>query len=324
MLFYYTKEIERVTKIFELDINNDSWELIKQSIDAFELLIKAIFNKHGLVYRKAENLPGVNAVFKVGDKVIKIFAPVESGFYSADYYEIETEALNHAKNVQVASPELLFKGIIDDKYIFRYIIMEFIDGQVAEHKIVSFTEIEKRAFSTKVRNITDNLNVNMQNAIIPVFSLEVGLLSDRWNRKDLPESFYDDRISVIKEMLFDDLVYVHGDQNGKNIIIDDNGDTYIIDYAGRSIAPYYCEWWTIVFLLFKCNPTMMAAYFGDYRNEAFYNQLTKSILISEFGVVEIKEMCEAMAVDINTLTDISKLKELIVSCLEDGNVHIKY
>jgi tRNA A-37 threonylcarbamoyl transferase component Bud32 len=314
-----------LAKLFELDICNDSWwGFINQSIDAFELLIKTIFNKHGLVYSKAENLPGVNAVFKVGDKVIKIFAPVESGCYGADYYEIELEALNHANNVQVATPKLLFKGIIDDKYIFRYIIMEFIDGQIAECKIASFTENEKIVFATKVRNITNKLNINMQSAIIPVFSHKACFLYDRWNRKDFPESFYDDRISVINEMSFDDLIYVHGDLNGKNIIIDDNSDIYILDYAGSSIAPYYCEWWTIAFLLFKCNPMMMAAYFGDYRNEAFHSKLTKSILISEFGVVEIKEICEAMAVDTSTMTDISKLKELIICCLEDGNIYIKY
>jgi serine/threonine protein kinase len=319
--------VKKLAKLFELDINYDSWwGFINQSVDAFELIIKAIFNKHGLVYSKAENLPGVNAVFKVGDKVIKIFAPVESGCYGADYYEIETEALNHANNVQVASPKLLFKGIIHDKYIFRYIIMEFIDGQIAERKIASFTENEKRIFSTKLRNITNKLNVNIQNAVIPVFSLEACLLNDRWNRKDFPESFCDDRISVIKEMSFDDqdLVFIHGDLNGRNIIIDDNDAVYITDYAASSIAPYYCEWYAIIFLLFKCNPTMMTAYFGDYRNEAFYNQLTKCILISDFGVVEIKEICEAMAVDTSTLTSISKLKELIIRCLEDGNVNIKY
>jgi tRNA A-37 threonylcarbamoyl transferase component Bud32 len=311
--------------LFELDICRDSWwGFIKQSVDAFESLIKTVFTKHGLVYSKAENLSGVNAVFKVGDKVIKIFAPVESGCYGADYYEIEIEALNHVNNVQVASPKILFKGIIDDKYIFRYIIMEFIDGQVAERKIVSFTKNEKRAFSTRVRNITKKLNINVQNATIPVFSLEACLLNDRWNRKDLPDSFYDDRISIINEMSFNDLVFVHGDLNGKNIIINDYDDIYIIDYAGSSIAPYYCEWYAIVFLLLKCNPTMMAAYFGDYHNDVFYNQLTKSILISDFGVVEIKEICEAMAVDTSTLTDISKLKKLIVRCLEDGNVLIKY
>lgn len=311
-----------MAKLFELDINNDSWKFIKQSIDAFELLINAIFNKHGLIYKKAENFnSGINAVFKVGDKVIKIFAPVESGCYGADYYEIETEALNYANNVQVASPKLLFKGIIHDKYIFRYIIMEFIDGQIAERKIASLTENEKRDFSTKLRDITNKLNINMQSTIIPVKSREAFLLDDRW-QKDFSEHFCNERIDIIKEMSFDNLVYVHGDIHAKNLIIDSNGTIYLADFAESSIAPYYCEWYAIVFLLFKCNPVMMTAYFGDYRNEEFYSQLTKSILI--YGALAVKEICEAMAVDTITLTDISKLKELVICCLEDGNVDIKY
>jgi serine/threonine protein kinase len=239
----------------------------------------------------------------------------------ADYYEIETEALNHANNVQVASPNLLFKGITDDKYIFRYIIMEFIDGQIAEHKISLLTENEKVIFATKLRNVTNKLNVNIQNAIIPVMSREACLLDDRW-RKDYPERFCDERIDFIKEMSFDDLVYVHGDIHAKNIIIDSNGAIYLTDFAASSIAPYYCEWYAIAFLLLKCNPVMMSTYFGDYRNEKYYNQLTKSILI--YGTIAVKEICEAMAVDTSTLTDISKLKELIICCLEDGYVEIKY
>ena len=314
-----------MAKLFKLDINNDSWEFIKQSIDAFELLIKTVFNKHGLVYSKAENfISGINAVFRVSDKVIKIFAPVESGFYSVDYYGIETEALNHANNVQVASPKLLFNGIIDDKYIFKYIIMEFIDGQEAERKIASFTENEKRIFSTNIRNMINKLNVKMQSAIIPVLSREVCLLNDRWSRKDYLESFCDDRISVIKKMSFDDLVYVHGDIHAKNMIFDSNGAIYFIDFAESHIAPYYYEWWSIVFLLFKCNASMMTAYFGDYCNEEFYNQLTKSILINEFGAVAVKEICEAMAIETSALIDISKLKKLIMCCLENGNICIEY
>jgi serine/threonine protein kinase len=315
--------VKKLAKLFELDINNDSWwGFINQSVDAFELLIQAIFIKHGLVYRKAENLQGVNAVFKIGDKVIKIFAPVESGCYDANYYEIETEALNHANNMQVDSPKLLFKGIINDKYIFKYIIMEFIDGQIVERKITSFNENEKIFFSSKLRNITNKLNVNMLNEIIPVFSLEECLLDDSWSKNNFPKSFYDDRISVIKEMSFDDLVYVHGDLHAKNIIVDSNGAIYLTDFAASSIAPYYCEWYAIVFLLFKCNPAMMTAYFGDYRNEEFYDLLTKSILI--YGALAVEEICEAMAVDTSALTDVSKLKELIVCCLEGENVDIKY
>jgi hypothetical protein len=40
--------------------------------------------------------------------------------------------------------------------------------------------------------------------------------------------------------------------------------------------------------------------------------------------VAVKEICEAKAIETSTLKDILKLKELIICCLEDGNVNIKY
>ena len=134
--------------LFNLDINKKSWGHIFQSIDAFELLVKAIFDKHGLTCEKIENLtPGTNAVFKVGDKVVKIFAPVESGFYNVDYFDIEMEAQNHVNNVGVTSPKLLHTGVVEDKYIFRYIIMEHITGQEPGARLASYSDKQKNDFA---------------------------------------------------------------------------------------------------------------------------------------------------------------------------------
>lgn len=57
-----------------------SWGKIFQSIEAFEPLVKYIFNRHNLTFTEIEHCtPGTNAVFKVGNYVVKIFAPKESG-----------------------------------------------------------------------------------------------------------------------------------------------------------------------------------------------------------------------------------------------------
>jgi hypothetical protein len=62
-------------------INNwQEWGEIFQSIPAFTPLVEYILRKENLPSVKIENLtPGTNAVFKVGDYVVKIFAPAESG-----------------------------------------------------------------------------------------------------------------------------------------------------------------------------------------------------------------------------------------------------
>ena len=64
--------------LFTAQINNwDDWGKLFQSISAFTPLVEHIFHKENLPYANIENLkPGTNAVFKVGEYVIKISGDV--------------------------------------------------------------------------------------------------------------------------------------------------------------------------------------------------------------------------------------------------------
>lgn len=60
--------------------NWSDWGCVFQSIPAFDGLIREIFRREALPCSGISNLtPGTNAVFRVGDYVIKIFFPMESG-----------------------------------------------------------------------------------------------------------------------------------------------------------------------------------------------------------------------------------------------------
>jgi len=277
--------------LFDLDIDRSSWERVFQSVDAFEPLIKAIFDKHGLAYSKAENLtPGTNAVFKAGDKVIKIYAPEESGFYEIDYFEIDKAAQSHINNCGITTPKVLFSGVITDKYVFRYVVMEFISGQETQQKLESFSEKQKRGFAHRIKDITSKINVRIDSAVIPVLPQD-GCLTN------------------------ENPVFVHGDLTAENVIIDDRGGICLLDFEDSLIAPYFYEWPPLVFDLFRLDPVMMEAYFGDYKNDAFYERLTQSVLIHEYGNLYVKEMCEARAVDSKGLESFSQLKEFLIGCL---------
>lgn len=310
-----------MTWLFEQTVDKDSWGVLFRSIDAFEPLIRAIFERHDLVFTGIENLtPGSNAVFRVGDRVVKIFAPVESGLYNNDF-EIETEAQKHANNQRVSSPKLLYAGFIRDKYLFEYIIMEFISGQEAEQELLHLSEEQRKNFALQLRQITDKLNVATTSGIIPKLTVRDCFENNRW--EDFSKSFCDNRKSIIKELSFDSCTYTHGDLTAENMIIGDGDTVYIIDFADSRIAPSYYEWPPIVFGLFGCNPTMMTAYFGDYHNDNFYEQLTLSILVHEFGAVFIRQLCELENEALNTLTDVLCLKTFIISCLKKGNAKVK-
>lgn len=75
----------------------DDWAQLFQSARAFEPLAKAIFQRHGLPFcALARTKPGTNAVFFAGEYVLKIFAPMESGFSTGRDYETERFGLARA------------------------------------------------------------------------------------------------------------------------------------------------------------------------------------------------------------------------------------
>jgi serine/threonine protein kinase len=238
--------------LFKPIINgNNSWAELFQSICAFTPIIEAIFIKHELEIGEIENLtPGTNAVFRINDKVIKIFAPIESGYSTGDDYFIELSALKHANNVRITAPFLVCAGSIEDRYLFRYIVMDFISGQDAEHKLMLYQTKQKSNLAYKLKAITQKLNTIVSQTEIPILELNDCLENKRWN--EFPQSFCQDRKIFIGSKNFSDFVYTHGDLTGENMIINDDDDIYIIDFADSRIAPYYYEWSPIVFALFGC------------------------------------------------------------------------
>jgi len=285
-------------------------------------LINAIFLKHELEIGEIENLtPGTNAVFRINDKVIKIFAPIESGYSTDDDYFIELSALKHANDVRITAPLLVCTGSIDDRYLFRYIIMDFIHGQDAEHKLELYNTIQKSNFAHKLNKITEKLNAKVTQSKIPLFDLNSCLESSRWG--EFSDSFCKDRNAFIRSKTFSDFVYTHGDLTGENMIIDDNDDIYIIDFADSRIAPHYYEWPPIIFALFGCNPTMMEAYFGDFHNDEFYKMVTLSLVIHEFGSNILQQICALEGISLHTITDISYLKALLIKSIESGKMKVR-
>jgi hypothetical protein len=93
--------------LFRKEINDwPSWATVFQSIDEFRPLIRAIFEREMLegVDRVSELTPGTNAVFRVGEYVIKIFAPEESGVNSDADYEAELQSMRRAQQQGIRTP----------------------------------------------------------------------------------------------------------------------------------------------------------------------------------------------------------------------------
>lgn len=198
--------------------------------------------------------------------------------------------------------------------------MDFMNGQEAEHKLPTFTDEQKTNFALALKCITEKLNIPTTSKSIPQLTIN-DYHNNGWNV--FPESFCESRKTFINHFSFNDPVYVHGDLTSENIIISDDGAIHIIDFADSHIAPYYYEWPPIVFDLFGCDPIMMAAYFGDYHHDEFYEYLTVSLLIHEYGAGILEYLCKSANISINMVVDVAYLKAFLIKCLCDKSIKVK-
>lgn len=268
--------------LFTDEINGwDSWGKLFQSISTFEPLIKYIFVKEKLPFTKIERCtPGTNAVFKVGDHVIKIFAPEESGIDSTADFETESFAMHRAAMLGVSVPKLVTSGYIQDKYRFSYMIMEHVNGTEINKLNQNFTFEEKIAIGHRLRLITDAIN-------IPCCSFnDIEVIHDedrqkRWGKYS--ECFKKERLTYINSHDFGGKVFVHGDLNGDNILLSPDKKLSIIDFADAVLAPAVYEHALIVCELFQFNKAYMKGYFGNYNIDEITELCFNGILIHDFG-----------------------------------------
>ena len=274
--------------LFKESINCWSdWGRVYQSIPAFCDLAQAILKKENLPLYNLEHLtPGTNAVFKVGEYVIKIFAPTESGIDQSSDLKTEIFSINRAKSLGVLTPKIIAVGFIEDSYRFDYIITEYIESKLFHDFSSDMSNCEKLLFGRKLREITDTLNTSCEsfNSLDIILDKERNV---RWNRYQ--DSFKEERLSYITGYDYGNRVFVHGDLCSDNILISQKGDIYIIDFADSVVAPICYEHGHIAVELFDFTRSYTKGFFGDCSVEELTDICFNGLLIHDFGADIIKE-----------------------------------
>jgi serine/threonine protein kinase len=260
-----------------------SWGKVFQSIDAWQPLILYIFQKENIPCEQIENLtPGTNAVFKVDEYVVKIFAPKESGMEVGTDYCVELFGLERANRLGISAPKLVGGSTVDDKYQFRYMIMEFVHGNALGKIENGLSYNEKLTVGRNLREITDKLNTPCE----PFHSIDVltqAIHNDGWAH--FPASFIKERLAFLADYHIDEneKVYCHGDLNPDNIFVDDKLELCIIDFADAMLAPENYEQALIACELFCFEKPYMLGYFGEYKPEYITELCMNGLLIHDSG-----------------------------------------
>lgn len=268
--------------LFTYDIHDwPSWSKVFHSIVAWQPLIEYIFQKENLPFTAVERLtPGTNAVFKVGEYVVKIFAPIESGIDSTLDIQTETFAMKRSIAFGISVPKCIACGCVEDKYSFSYMIMEFISGKEFTDVADTLSNGEKVAFGRKLREITDKMNT-------PCESFNgIDVLNDkgryrRWGK--YPAAFLQERLDYIKTHNYGEKVFVHGDLCSDNILVANDGGLFIIDFADAVTAPVIYEQAHVASELFRFDKAFLTGYFGEYDPYWLTDLCFSGLLIHDFG-----------------------------------------
>ena len=256
------------------------WSRLYQSIPAFTPLAEHILRRECLpVVPLGPLTPGTNAVFRAGDVVLKIFAPPESGFNEPGELQTEIFATRRAGQLGLNAPKLIAEGVVEDKYSFAYMVMEFIPGIEFCEAVKTMTDDEKLAFAQKLRAVTDRMNT----PCAPFNTIDALHDKTRWERWDkFPARFREERAAWIDSHDFGVFVFCHGDLNGDNIIISPQGKLYIIDFADALLAPLSYEH-ALLAAAFDYDPALMRGYFGDEPVDLLAERCFEGTLIHDFG-----------------------------------------
>lgn len=268
--------------LFEKEINGwKSWGEVFQDKEAFTPLAHAILEEAGFPALPLGSLsPGTNAVFRSGGTVIKIYVPAESGYDSLPDWLNEKAVMEQAAALGVSAPKLLAAGEKQDRYLFRWIIMEYCPGDEAGDAFAAMSPGERAAFAVRVREVLDKLN--RPAPIVGKDLKKQAAENERFGclHPNLVKEIKRRAASLPLEQ--EEYVLVHGDCTGENLLVQD-GQPMLIDFADCTLAPRWYELPAAVFELFRCDPCAVRAFCGDTDSDLLLQRLLDGLAVHPFG-----------------------------------------
>ncbi|MEK8213439.1 MULTISPECIES: aminoglycoside phosphotransferase family protein [unclassified Paenibacillus] len=298
--------------LFEHNLNGwDSWSSVFQSKEAFFPLAKAIFDKEGLpLVKSLETLPpGTNAVFKANELIIKIYAPIQTNLDTQQDYATELAVMEFAMNHNISIPKIIGHGEFMDKYLFRYLIMDYVPAAFSIQELLLASSSEKKEFVNHIKQISVKLHQPAQN-LLPRIDLRIQ--DNRMNRMDgLNPNLIKELARCAENLDYDEVVLVHGDITRDNLIIGTDRSVTLIDFADCIMAPAYYELPAIIFELFLCDQELVAVYIGEEDRELFLDALIKGLSIHLFCGFILKDYFERSDIPRDRVASIDELRLLL-------------
>ncbi len=303
--------------LFQPVIENwKTWGEIFCSISAFFPLIREIFQKEKLVLGEIQNLtPGTNAVFRCGNYVIKIYAPAESGLdCSRDFY-MEKTLLHFAAKLGIAAPNYITSGEFCDKYRFPYLIMDYAEGTEGGTWLKNCTVRQKKAAVRQLKKLLERLHQPAcELPPFPAADIKRRALENP-RLQQLSAPLAEEIKRRIGAVAMDNLVLVHGDITGENVLVTPDGKPMLIDFADACIAPSCYELPPLLIELFRFEPQLVREWIGSTDFEPFLDQFIDGLALHDFGPDLIQTFLDRQGIPVSAIHTLRDLRNIFSALL---------
>lgn len=294
--------------LFHENITNlEDWSNVFQNKTAFTPLAREIFAQCGLLFPGLENCtPGSNAVFRAGPYLLKIFAPEESKIGGEGEFLAETYGLERAQKLGVSAPRILAWGVIHDRYVFRWLLLEWVEGALLAHAAPGLSDGDWKALGAQLRQAVERLDTPC-----PPFhdrALQGRLAEERW--KLFPETFRRERAAFLENWK-PETVFVHGDLNADNLLVTADDRLVLIDFADCRTAPFETELAALMCDGFRFPAAWLGGFLGESDRAQTAQALVRGLLLHDYGAWIIRDRVAAP----ETLYTLKDLERSLLCCL---------
>lgn len=276
------------------------WKDFLKNDDSIIKIINSILDQCNIDIHSVKRIEfGTNAVFDLGNYILKIYAVNEKSSSELDCIrEIILSKLLMPSYYRV--PSIIKTGHIEDRYTIYYIIMEKFNCLVPVRNVLSdINSVDYTIFLKELHAIINYIHsLKVDSNIISLYSKPImGELSK-----------CNEYVQYVNNYLFNNRLefgIVHGDLSETNIYFNKEGEIIILDFEDWMYAPFIAEYPTICFELLK-TPNIINDFFSNIAKNNLIEMLIAGILLHH----ESTRFLKIIASKIGNNTEFPSLKEM--------------
>ncbi|MFP4286172.1 MAG: phosphotransferase family protein [Candidatus Izemoplasmataceae bacterium] len=296
----------------------DDWSKLYMDSDYFKPIIEKILLRHQLPLDGTITAQGfsTNAVFKINDIIVKIFAPKKSGANTPHDYYVEVESIQALSHL-IDTPKILGNGLIKSKYNFYYVVTSFIDGLIARDYFKTLSIEERFTFGKKIRHLTNQIHLSKPSLRLKPITKRY-LIHNKLN--SYHPSFKEEIFTFLDHYDTLEYYYIHGDITEDNIIITPKEKIVLLDYADSGVGPIAYEYPPIMIGLFDLDKQAFLGFIGNDDVNDHIECLFTGMLIHEYAGDFIHIFLKKIGVKREDLRTLNQLKTALYAYYKN-NVH---